>query len=88
MDTEKDLPKSEDPNWAYSLLRIVLVGSSIEIMCMVIMVVFSRNGLVPKPLQTVVDYFVVGAVVTEFWAIGSFLLYLCIRPGLNGDSNS
>ena len=88
MDTEEDSPLFEDPNWAYTLLRNVIVGASIEIMCTIIMVVFSRNGLVPKPLQTVVDYFVVGAVITGCWAIGSFLLYLWIRPGLNGDSNS
>ena len=88
MDSAKDVPDSEEPNWAYCLLRITLFGASTEIMCTIMLFVFSRNGLVPEPLQTIVDYLVVGAVISGCWAIGTFLLYLWIRPAVHGGSNS
>jgi len=87
MDTENDSAESENPNWAYRLLRIVLTGAFIEIICTTMLWVLSRIGFVPTPLKPVVDFLVTGAVITGSWAIGCFLLYLWIRPELIKDCN-
>ena len=88
MDTEKDVTESEDPDWAYPLLRIVIAGAFLEITCTTVMAVFLRIGFVPKALEPVIDYFVVGAITTGCCAVCSILLYLWIRPGLNRGPNS
>ena len=85
MDTENDCATSEDPNWAYPLLRMVVTAAFIEIICTTMLWVLSRIGFVPMPLMPVVDFFVAGAFLTGSWAIGCFLLYLRIRPQLIKD---
>ena len=85
MDAENDSADSEDPNWAYPLLRMVLTGAFIEIIATTILWVLSGIGFVPMPLMPVVDFFVAGAFLTGSWAIGCFLLYLRIRPQLIKD---
>ena len=87
MDTEKDERRESPANWAYPLLRLVLVGATLEITGVSIMTVFLRNDLVPQSLEAVVDYFIVGAAITGCWAVCSILLYLWIRPGLSQDSD-
>ena len=76
MVAENDSADSEDPNWAYPLLRMVLTGAFIEIIATTILWVLSGIGFVPIPLMPVVDSFVTGAFLTGVWAIGCFLLYL------------
>jgi len=85
MDAKNDSADPEDPNWAYPLLRMVLTGAVIEIIATTILWVLSGIGFVPMPLMPVVDFFVAGAFLTGFWAIGCFLLYLRIRPQLIKD---
>jgi hypothetical protein len=87
MDPEIDAEESENPNWAYPLLRIVLTGALIEIICTTILWVLSWIGFVPSPFKPVVDVFVTGAIITGSWATGCFLLYLWIRPQLIKNSN-
>jgi hypothetical protein len=85
MDAEHDSADSEDPNWAYPLLRMVLTGAFIEIIATTILWALSGIGFVPMLLMPVVDFFVAGAFLTGSWAIGCFLLYLRIRPQLIKD---
>lgn len=85
MDAENTSADSEDPNWTYPLLRMVLTGASIEIIATTILWVVSGIGFVPMPLMPVVDFFVAGALLTGSWAIGCVLLYLRIRPQLIKD---
>jgi hypothetical protein len=85
MNAENDSADSEDPNWAYPLLRTVLTGAFIEIIAATILRVLSGIGFVPMPLMPVVGFFVAGAFLTGSWAIGCFLLYVRIRPQLIKD---
>ena len=88
MDNDKVVRGKAPANWAYPLLRMFVVGAILEITCVSLMTVFLRIGLVPKVLEPVVHYFIVGAAITGCWAVCSILLYLWIQPGLRDDSDS
>lgn len=87
MDTENDDRGEAQPNWAYPLLRIVVVGAVLEITCVSVMTVYLWLGLVPRVLEPVVHCFIFGAAVAGCWAICSLFLYLCFRPGLSQESD-
>ena len=87
MAAENDSADSENSNWAYHLLRMAHTGAIIEIVVTTVFSVLSGIGFVPTTLKPVVNFFVTGAFITGFWAIGCFLLYLRIRPQLIKDPN-
>lgn len=87
MDAENDSVESENPNWAYPLLRLVITGTFIEIIATTIFWGLLEIGFVPTPLKPVVDFFVTGAFITGSWAIVCFLLYLRIRRQPIKDPN-
>lgn len=87
MDTENDSEDSENPNWAYPMLQMVISGAFVEIIATTILWVLSGIGFVPTLLKPVVNFFGTGAFITGSCAIGCFLLYLRIRPQLTKDPN-
>jgi len=87
MNTE-DHSDSEAPDWAYPLLRLLVVGILFEIGCTAVILLFARSGFIADSLEPVVDYFVVGAAISAAWAACAILWYLRIRRRLSGDGNS
>lgn len=79
---------SQDPDWAYPLLKILVVGVLFEIGCTAALILFARFRFIPELLRPVVDYFVIGAAISAAWAMCAILWYLRIRRSLIDDQNT
>ena len=82
MSDLNDQELQSNDNWAFPMLRMVLIGASLELFIAAAATILIHSRLIPDVSQPIVDYFVYGGIVAAVLAGISSLLYLWIRPGL------
>ena len=83
-----DYESCENLDWAYPLLRLLVIGTLFEIGCTGICVLLARAGFVSESLRPLVEYFVFGAAISAAWSTIAILWYLRIRRNLIDDQGS